>query len=244
MNEPKRPLSPAPRRVGILGGMGPAATLDLMAKVLEETPAARDEDHVPLVVWNVPQVPPRVAAMRGAGPSPLPAMLEGARFLERAGATALAVACNTAHHWARELAAGISIPLLHIADAAVHELAARADCPRRVALAGTRATIESGFFAERLDAAGIAHAAPSEPQQAAIDRAIAHVKRGALAEARTEFEPAARALLEGGAQAIVLACTELPLVPCEAALRARCVDPTRALAREIVRHALGIALRR
>ncbi|HSJ97594.1 MAG TPA: aspartate/glutamate racemase family protein, partial [Myxococcota bacterium] len=85
MNAP--PKNPPPRRVGILGGMGPAATVDLMAKVLEATPATRDQDHVPLVVWSVPQVPARIPALRGEGPSPLPAMLEGARWLERAGAS-------------------------------------------------------------------------------------------------------------------------------------------------------------
>ena len=228
-----------PRRVGILGGMGPAATVDLMAKVIAATPARHDQDHVPLIVWNVPQVPPRVAALRGEGPSPLPAMLEGARFLEQAGATALAIACNTAHHWARELSAGVSIPLLHIADAALEALARLQPPARRVALLGTRGTLESGFYRERLQARGIACLEAGEAQQAAVDRAIAAVKRGALQEACAEFDPVARRMLEAGADALLLACTELPLVPCDAEVARRCVDPTAALARSIVRHALG-----
>lgn len=227
-----------PRRVGILGGMGPAATLDLMAKVLAATPAQRDEDHVPLVVWSVPQVPPRMAAMRGESPSPLPAMLEGARFLELAGATALAVACNTAHHWAKELAAGVSIPLLHIADAAVGELARRHPPARRVALLGTRGTLRSGFYRERLRAHGIECLEADESGQEAIDRAIAAVKSGRRADACSEFDPVARRMLDAGADALLLACTELPLVPCDEVLERRCVDPTLALARAIVRHAL------
>lgn len=227
------------KRVGILGGMGPAATVDLMAKVLAATPARRDEEHVPLIVWNVPQVPSRPAAMRGEGPSPLPAMLEGARFLEGAGATALAVACNTAHHWADELQRSIAIPLLHIADAAVDELARRDPPARTAALAGTRATLHAGIYQERLAAHGIAVLLPEEPIQEAIDRAIEHVKAGEPARARTEFVPVAQALLDRGADALLLACTELPLVDCPASMRPRLVDPTLALARAIVAHSRG-----
>jgi aspartate racemase len=227
------------KRVGILGGMGPAATVDLMAKVLAATPASRDEEHVPLVVWSIPQVPSRPAAMRGEGPSPLPAMLEGARFLESAGATAVAVACNTAHHWADELQRGIRIPLLHIADATIRELLQRRPPACTVGLLGTRATLEAGIYQDRLASRGISSLEPDEATQSAIDRAIEHVKAGELERACTEFVPAAQALLDGGADALVLACTELPLVDCPESMRPRLVDPTLALARAIVAHARG-----
>ena len=227
------------RRVGILGGMGPAATVDLMAKVLREAGAARDEDHVPLIVWNVSQVPSRPAAVRGEGPSPLPALVEAARFLEHAGATALAIACNTAHHWADDLRRASSIPLLHIADAAMEELASRAPPVRKVALLGTRATLQLGIYTRPLEARGIEVRVPEEPLQAALDRAIVAVKAGDLERARTEFVPVARTMLDRGADAIVLGCTELPLIPCPADAAARVIDPTLALARAIVRHARG-----
>src|SRR5688572_33509583 len=91
--------------LGVLGGMGPLATVDFLAKLIEETGAERDEDHVPVVVYSVPQIPSRPAAILHGGASPLPAMLEGVRTLERAGATAIAIACNTAHYWHDALAA-------------------------------------------------------------------------------------------------------------------------------------------
>lgn len=225
------------RRVGILGGMGPAATVDLMAKVLRETRAASDEDHVPLIVWNVPQVPSRPAAIAGDGPSPLPALIEGARFLQGAGATALAIACNTAHHWAVELGHATSIPLLHIADATLAELERRREVVRTVALLGTRATLQLGIYTRPLEARGIEVRVPEEALQAALDRAIVAVKAGDLERARTEFVPVARTMLDRGADAIVLGCTELPLIPCPPELVGRVVDPTLALARAIVRHA-------
>lgn len=219
--------------------MGPAATVDLMAKVLAATPARSDEEHVPLVVWNIPQVPSRPAAIRGEGPSPLPAMLEGARFLQGAGATALAIACNTAHHWADALQLALKIPLLHIADAAVAELVARRPPAATVAILGTRATIEAGIYQDRMAVHGISSLEPDGSMQAAVDRAIAHVKAGSLEQARTEFVPVALAMLHRGADAVLLACTELPLVPCPDELRAKLVDPTMALARAIVAHSRG-----
>ena len=219
--------------------MGPAATVDLMAKVLAATPARRDEEHVPLIVWNIPQVPSRPAAMRGEGPSPLPAMLEGARFLQGAGATALAIACNTAHHWAAALQMAVKIPLLHIADAAVRELVARKPPAATVALLGTRATLGAGIYQDRMAMHGISSLEPDEAMQAGVDRAIEHVKTGDLELARTEFAPVARAMLDRGADVVLLACTELPLVPCPADLVPKLLDPTMALARAIVAHSRG-----
>jgi aspartate racemase len=110
---------------------------------------------------------------------------------------------------------------------------------RRVALLGTPATLELGIYGEPLAARGIEVRLPTAAQQAAVDRAIAHVKANRMRDARTEFEPVAHAMLDGGADVIVLACTELPLIERSARLRAATVDPTDALARAIVRHALA-----
>src|SRR4051812_14632246 len=103
------------RVLGVLGGMGPLATVDFLKKLIEETPATRDQDHVPVVVYSVPQIPDRPGAILEATESPLPAMLEGVRVLKGAGAAALAIACNTAHYWYDELSAE-GVPVVHIAD--------------------------------------------------------------------------------------------------------------------------------
>lgn len=216
--------------------MGPAATVDLLQKVIDATPAQRDQDHVPIVAWNVPQIPERLAAMRGEGPSPLPAMIEGARALESVGCEALAIACNTAHHWADELRAAVSIPLLHIAEVAVDELASRS--PKCVGLLGTRGTIQSGFYQRALDSRGFAWKVPAEREQAGgIDAAIREVKVGRIDAGRALFESAARAMLEDGCDALILGCTELPLMLPGCSVAAQCLDPNAALARAIVRHA-------
>lgn len=230
-----KPAESPPRRIGILGGMGPAAALDLQAKVLAATPAAADRDHLPVVVWNVPQVPDRVAAVLGAGPSPLPAMIEGARALEAAGCEAFAVACNTAHHWAEELAASVRMPLVHIADAAIGAMARRPVPPMRVGILATRGTLAAAFYGERLARHGFQWLAPTADEQAGlVDVAIARVKAGDSAGARAPFEAAASALAGRGADLILLACTELPIAAEGAASPVPLLDASRALAEALV----------
>jgi aspartate racemase len=226
-----------PRRIGILGGMGPAATVDLLQKVLDATCATCDQDHVPVVVWNVPQIPERLAAMRGEGPSPLPAMIEGALALESVGCEALAVACNTAHHWADELRAAVKIPLLHIAEVAVDAVVARTPRPEMVGLLATRGTLASGFYQRALDERGVRWIIPNElEQRQGIDAAILEVKAARIDAGRPMFEGAAHAMLQRGCGALVLACTELPLMLRGSSVAAHCVDTNETLARAIVQH--------
>ena len=104
--------------IGVLGGMGPMATVDFLAKVIELTPASRDQDHLPFIVYSVPQVPDRSASIVEGRESPLPAMIEGLRTLVRAGVECIAIPCNTAHHWHDDLARESSVPVLHMVDAA------------------------------------------------------------------------------------------------------------------------------
>src|SRR3712207_6717344 len=105
------------RLVGVLGGMGPAATVDFMAKVIAVTPAEVDQDHVPMIVHQVPQIPSRTAAVAQGTHEPLAAMIEGLRVLENAGAEILVIPCNTAHHWYEQLARSTPLEIIHIADA-------------------------------------------------------------------------------------------------------------------------------
>ncbi len=224
--------------LGVLGGMGPLATVDFLRKLIEETPAAQDEDHIPVVAWSVPQIPSRPAAIVGAGESPLPAMLAGVATLRNAGAIAIAIPCNTAHYWYAELVREGGLPIIHIADAALEELAARCGAGKTIGLIATKGTLAAKFFQERLEARGLT---PLINDDADIDQyvlpAIVHVKRNELDEAAALLEVAVKKLVDGGAAGIILACTETPVVldrlPVE--LSARCVDATRALAKACVK---------
>jgi aspartate racemase len=222
--------------LGILGGMGPLATADFFAKLVAVTPAARDQEHVPVVLASLPDIPPRVPAILGEGASPLPALIDARDRLLAAGATLLAMPCNTAHHWFDALA-DCAVPMLHIADAALDALRAAVAAPATIGLVATRGTLHSGFYQRRLAAAGYATLEPTDADLARdIEPAIAAVKAGAVMAGGAGFQQAARALAERGAHAVVLACTEVPPALAAAGPPAGlpCIDATEALARACV----------
>lgn len=221
--------------IGVLGGMGPAATVDFLAKLVRLTPAERDQDHVPVVVLSDPRVPDRVGPiLEGRGPSPLPALCAGIRTLEEAGAACIAIPCHTAHFWYDQMAETARVPILHIADAALAELARRG-AAGPVGLLATAATLKAGFYQRRLDAAGYATTVP-EPEIMAtcVLPAIALVKRNRAADAAPLLARAVDHLVAHGAGSVLLACTELPLAMAAEPTPAVCIDATEALARACI----------
>lgn len=223
--------------LGVLGGMGPLATVDFLHKMIEETPAAGDADHVPVVVYSVPQIPDRPAAITGNGESPLPHMLKGMHTLRQAGARAVAIPCNTAHYWYDDLVRDGGLPVIHIADAACTELSARGITADTVGIIATNGTLAAGFFQRRLADRGLrCLTSTAADQETLVLPAIACVKRNDLAQAHALAVRAAHRLRESGAQAIILACTEIPpaMERASSDISAICVDATRALARACV----------
>lgn len=223
----------APPLLGVLGGMGPLAAADFLAKLAAETPASRDQDHIPYVAWGVPQIPERPAAILHNGPSPLPEMLRGIAALKQAGATTIAIACNTAHYWYDDLVREGGLPVLHIADAVCASLAVRGIDNGIIGLLGTDGTVAAGFFQQRFAARGIECITSTRTEQdQLVLPAIAAVKANDLQRANSLATDAVTRLLDRGAQAVVLACTETPVAidfsPGPAA--DRCIDATRALA--------------
>lgn len=220
--------------LGVLGGMGPMATVDFMGKLVAATPAACDQDHPDALVLQASDIPDRTRAILGDGPDPLPAMLAALRRLEAAGATRIAIPCNTAHHWHGALQARTALPILHIVDAVTAALAAR-DCRGGpIGILASDGTLKAGIYPERLARHGFACRAPAD--QAAVMRAIRLVKAGAVAEASLILRGQAEALVAAGCARVVLACTEIPvaLATPGAALAPMLLDATEALARACV----------
>ncbi len=228
------------RTIGILGGMGPAATVDLMQKVIDATHASRDQEHVPMIVWNVPQIPDRNSFIAGGSISPCPAMCVGARALANAGADAIVIACNTAHQWADEVTTAVNRPLIHIADAALTQLQnAHIDNAMLLATDGTH---QQGLYKKRAANFGVTLSRPDAICQADITAAIALVKAGNLTSARETLMRALEHLSAEGASTFILGCTELPLIVCGTPFEAKLIDATAALAAEIVRFSTGTAV--
>ncbi|MCU0985501.1 MAG: amino acid racemase [Acetobacteraceae bacterium] len=229
--------------IGILGGMGPLAGADFLARLTLDTEARCDQDHVRAVLWSDPTVPDRTEAALRGGPSPLPAMLAGIRVLEQAGAGCLAIPCNTAHLWADEIAAATRLPLLHIVDAAAEALAARGVTGGTIGVMGTAATLALGLYQKRLAARGYTCLTPDETEmREAVSPAIARIKANDVAGATAPLLSVARGLGERGAAAIVLGCTEIPLAlrgPEAAASGLILIDTIDALARAALGFARG-----
>lgn len=221
--------------VGVLGGMGPLATMDFLAKMLAATPAATDQDHVPVIVSAIPQVPDRTRAFRGEGESPLPSLVDGARRLKAAGAGVLVIACNTAHLWFDELGDSVDLPMIHLVDAALEDAAAIAGPRARVGLLGTDATLASGLYINRDGTGGLRWLLPTAREMTELVMpGIEAVKAGDRDTGRSRFVAAAEALRKRGAAAVILGCTEIPVVLDAANSPLPVIDATAALARRAV----------
>ena len=227
--------------LGVLGGMGPLASAHFMVRLTLLTPAGRDQDHVPAVLWSDPRVPDRGAARAGTGPDPLPALVRGLRGLEAAGCGAVAIPCNTAHGWIEGMRAATRLPILHIVDAAADELRRQGVPPGPVGVLGTSATLAMRLYQDRLGALGWDCLAPDPGEMARlVTPAIALVKANRVAEAHAPLADAAALLARRGAQAVVLGCTEIPLgLAAGPPPAVPLVDTIDALARAAVHWARG-----
>lgn len=225
-------MSEGERIIGVLGGMGPLASADFMARLTLAHPAARDQDHPAAILVSDPRVPDRTAAALDGGPSPLPALLRGIRTLEQAGAGCIAIPCNSAHAWFEPMQAATALPILHIVDAAAAALRAAGIAGGPIGLMGTRATLRLRLYQQLLEGQGYTCLVPDEAAMAAhVTPAIARVKANDIEAARTPLAMVAEALAARGAQAVVLGCTEIPLALRGTALPVPAIDTVDALAR-------------
>lgn len=222
--------------LGVLGGMGPLATVDFMGKVVRNTSARCDQQHIEMIVCSAPHIPDRTEAIRDEGIDPFPAMLEALRRLERAGAGCIAIPCNTAHHWHAALQASTELPILHIVDAVTDLLRREGIADGTIGLLATDGTLATGVYQDRLSKRGYTCLAPHTAEQVDVMRAIRLVKADRVDAAAVILEAVAQDLLERGCRRVAMACTEIPLALAgvKEPLRSRLLDPTDALARASV----------
>lgn len=224
------------RILGVLGGMGPLAGAAFMQRLTLLTPAARDQDHIPAVLWSDPRVPDRTAARLAGGEDPLPWLLRGIRGLEAAGCGAIVIPCNTAHGWFEAMQAATRLPILHIVEAAAAELGRLGIAGGPVGLMATRGTLAMRLYQQRLDGRGYACIEPAaEEMDRLVMPAIELVKANRVAQAHAPLAEVARRLMDRGARAVVLGCTEIPLgIAAGPALPFPVADTIDALARRAI----------
>jgi aspartate racemase len=238
------PVNPAPAKpagkpdvvLGIFGGMGPEATADCYRKVIAATPATKDQEHIPTLIYSLPQVPDRTTAIRTGDRSIVPWLVEGVTRLERAGASFIIIPCNTAHYFYEDMQAAVKIPILNMIRETVAETARRHPEATRVGLMATSGTIASGLYEREFAARGIQTIVPdSATEENVVMKAIRSIKAGEDKKlAEDLLAQAADQLVANGSQVIVLGCTETPLAFNPQRAKAPVVDATRVLAQAAV----------
>jgi aspartate racemase len=241
--------SPAPEGkggrcvIGILGGLGPSATVDIFDKIVRNTPAGKDQDHIKIIIDNDPTIPDRTAALRGRDENPCVAMLAAAERLQASGADFIIVPCNTAHVFMDAVQRHIKIPVLSMIEETVTRV--REDFPGvgKVGLLASSGTVESKVYETQLSRAGLTLAVPRPESQERLVMEAIYGKEGIKAGFKTGrprelLLAAAAELVSDGAGLIILGCTEIPLALKNGDMSAPFIDPTETLAKSAVRHAL------
>ncbi len=224
--------------IGVLGGMGPEATLDFYRKLIADTPARTDQDHLRVIIDSNPKIPDRIRPILFGGASPVPEMAASALALERAGADFIVIPCISAHFFLEELQGRCALPIISVLDVIAEHINARHPRAHKLGLLATNGTIEGGRIQERLGRDGRDTIVPGPGDQQIVISAIGSIKDNQCGRTREQIglevrEVCAR-LIERGAQAIVLGCTELPLVVGPQDLPVPVFDPLDLLARAAI----------
>lgn len=228
--------------IGILGGMGPEATNKLCALITALTPVTRDQDHIPVITYNNPQIPDRVKAVTGESESPVPEMIRTARVLEQAGADMLVMPCNLAHFYLADVQKAISIPLLDMVGETVKFTTGNYPCAQTIGMIASTPTIESGIYERAFRKHGRLLVSPDmDDQESKVMRAIYGqdgIKCGHKTKPRALLMEVGQALVAKGAEIIIAGCTEASLVMKQKNSPFIVIDPMEVVARVAVEKAL------
>jgi len=224
--------------IGILGGMGPEATIDLFYKIIKSTPAGKDQEHLRIIIDNNPKIPDRTAAILGKGEDPLPALQETARNLEKAGADFIIIPCNTAHYFLPLIQESVKIPILNMIEETAKETQKRISQIQKVGLLASIGIYETEIYHQQFKKFNIEIISPEEKNKEEVMKIIYIVKTGnSSEEIKKNILKIAQKLIDKGAEAIIAGCTEIPLILKEGDVSVPIIDSTQVLAKVAVQKA-------
>jgi aspartate racemase len=223
-------------KIGVMGGMGPAASALFYRMTVEHTKALCDQQHMDMILLSHATMPDRTEALReGRRAELLNLLLADARMLEACGADAIAIPCNTSHVLADEIQAGIGVPLINMVTETVLECAARfAEQPARVAVLATDGTVRAGLYQRALESGGIEVWLPDDEVQRIVMKLIYDDVKGGGDIDYEDFLTIERSLARAGCDAAIMACTELSVVNEKLKLPAFYIDAMRILAKRAI----------
>jgi aspartate racemase len=223
---------------GVLGGMGPDATVDFMAKVIALTPADKDQDHLHMLVDHNPTVPNRQTFILGGDEDPGPAMAAMARRLEAAGADFLVIPCNTAYAFQKSILDAVSIPLISIIDESIAAVGDKAPGAKAVGLLATNGCLQAGVYQSAIAAKNLVAVLPEDDELEQLMSLVNGIKAGHKgSDVSASMRKLAEALVDRGAAAIIAGCTEIPLVLDSSMLEVPLISSTDVLAQKTVQFA-------
>lgn len=223
------------KTIGILGGMGPMATCDLMKKIIDNTNASCDQEHLRICVDSNTNIPDRTAAILGKGKDPRPEMIKSAVRLQAMGADVIIVSCNTAHHFLSDVEKCVDVPILHMPHETAKAL--REQNVQKAAILATDGTLKSGLYDRELRGQGITSIHPNaEEQQMIMSLIYDYVKAGKPYPHLEKIRAMQDRLAKQGAERLILGCTELPIAFALLDVTIPTIDPTDVLARSAIRY--------
>ena len=225
--------------IGILGGMGPEATATLFQKIIKTTPAKKDQDHLRIIIDSNPKIPERTLAILGKGESPLKQLQETLHNLEKAGAEIIAMPCNTAHYYYNELQASANVPIINMISETVASIHNSFPNIKKIGLLATTGTVKSRIYHKAIT--GMEVITPDDSEQEIVMNAI-YGERGVKAgftqgKSRNALLEVAKGLIDRGAEAIIVGCTEISLVLSQEDLPVPLIDALQVLAEAVIREA-------
>lgn len=234
-----------PFKVGVVGGVGPLATVDFVSRIVQNTPAHCDQDHIKVVVEQNPQIPDRTANLSGDGKDPTVALYATCKRLERAGADIIAIPCNTAHAYLDRIQRHVDVLIVSMLSETIATVQDAFPSASKIGLLATNGTVQSRLYHDTAEAAGLDLITPEPGFQTLVMEAIygeTGVKAGHTeGRCREQLYAAGQHLSERGADVLILGCTELPLIAPETSSGLPpMLDPTDILARKCVSLALSL----
>lgn len=227
--------------IGILGGMGPYATVDLFRKIIEQTPAKKDWEHLRIIIDNNPKIPSRTKAILYNEQSPVSMMIETAKNLQKAGADFIVIPCNSAHVFLPEVLPHVKIPILNMITQTVDYIVKKNPDITVVGLLAAKIVVEAELYQARLKAESIKTIAPAEEQQPIVREVIEDVKLNKHSESvKSKLAGLIGALTAKGAQAVIAGCTEISIVAKDLTVDVPIFDSNEILAKAAVKMAKNL----
>lgn len=209
-------MSEQQKILGVVGGVGPSATVDFLDKIIRNTPAFRDQDHIRMIVDHDPTIPDRTASLLGEGPDPTASLDAACKRLQAYGADLIAIPCNTAHAFIEPIQRDLSIPIINMLLETAQIIEDHHGGVKTIGLLATRGTLKSRIYHDLIEPTGRRLMVPDATHQDLLMNAI-YGDKGVKAGFTDgicvdEFRQVLRHVISAGAELVILACTELPLL--------------------------------